>query len=684
MITLERIYIYFLLLLLAAMPRVGNAQQAQPATKKVPVSVVSDKLDYDRTNDVYVAEGHVKIEQEGIRLEADKVVLNNKTGEATAEGNVYLQDKGEVVRAEKLRTNLTTREGTVTKGDVFMKKDNFHVKGDLIERRSETVYHIENARFTSCNEDEWLIKADEMNVDMDRYATGSGVSFNVAGVPVMYTPYFLFPVRRQTGFLLPQPGRSSKDGLFVDNAFFWAISDYKDLTISSDYRTRTGHGTGLEYRYENSRESSGQVYYKYWDMFHTSGSRWDFRFQHQEEFAEDLSARADINLVSDDLYFYDLDKKLENRSRPYLDSNAFYVERWNTASLYLMGQYSIDLTKSNAKTVQKLPELRYTIYDESLAGPLHLSFEGSAANFTKQTEDGARRVDFNPQLSAAFGSNGLSLTPRAGIRATFYDRSANTVEPAERKYAYAGADINARISRVFGSDSESGIGRMRHSIEPTLSYNYIPHIEQGSIPQFDSLDSVSAQNQTSFSLINRVTAHYKESKEAKNYTSFDLMVLKLSQTYDLNVRRDELRSGTTTTVRPRSDVIGEIYLRTPKLFTLSASGNYNTYQHVLSSHSESVALNATEATLAVSHQFLRDPETEYLIASTSFKLGSRWNLGTQWWRDMQTKKTTQSEYKVQYNSQCWGIGVTYTTKPGETQYTFMLDLKGLGSRGSGK
>jgi LPS-assembly protein len=365
-----RIVLLLLAGLAAGMPR---HVLAEGLPKKIPVTVTADKLDYDRATDVYLAVGHVKIEQEGVRLEAEKVVLNNKTGEALAEGKVYLQDKGDVVHADKLTINLSTREGVITKGEMFMKKDNYHLRGDVIERRSETVYHVERGVFTTCDEDDWFIKAEEMNIDMDRYATGNHVSLRMAGLPVFYTPYFLFPVRRQSGFLIPELGYSSSDGFFLDNSFFWAISDYKDMTLYSDYRTRVGHGTGLEYRYMNSSESLGQVYAKVWDMYHTGVSRWDFQFQHQEEFAEDLSARADINLVSDDLYYYNLEKKLETKSKPYIDSNAFYVERWNTASLYLLGQYSTDLTRTNENTVQKLPELRYTIYEETVAGPVHLN-----------------------------------------------------------------------------------------------------------------------------------------------------------------------------------------------------------------------------------------------------------------------------------------------------------------------
>jgi len=649
--------------------------------KKIPVSVTADRLDYDRTTDVYIAEGHVKIEQEGVKLQADKVVLNNMTGEAVAEGNVYLQDKDNVVRAEKLTTNLNTSQGVIIKGNLFMKKDNYHLKGDVIERRSETVYRVEHGEFTTCDDDDWYIKADEMNIDTERYATGNHVSFKVGGLPVIYTPYILFPVRRQTGFLLPTGGLSSKDGFFMENAFFWAISDYKDMTIYSDYRARTGYGTGIEYRYVNSRESSGEAYYKYWDMYHTDVARWNFRFQHKEEFAEDLSARADINLVSDPHYYYDLEKDLETRSKPYIDSNAFYVERWNTAALYLLGQYSTDLTKSNENTIQKIPELRYTVFQENLGIPLHLNFDGSATNFYQDVGGSTRRVDFNPELTTSFGHSGFSIAPRAGFRATFYDRSANSAEPTERQYTYAGVDLNARISRVYGADGDIGIGRVRHSIEPTISYTYIPYVDQQNIPQFDSVDSIAAQNMTTVSIINRLTAHYKETKDSPNFQTFDVMVFRLSQSYDLNAARDN-----PTTGQVRSDILGELYVRTPKAFTLSATGSYNSYTDRMSSHSVGATLNKDKYSVNLSEQYLRatetTPTTRFVIGGGTLKLG-RWDMSTQLWRDIENNKTTQEDYGVIYTSQCWMFTLTYSIRPGETRLTVMFDLKGFSNKGYG-
>lgn len=653
--------------------------------KKIPVTVNADKLDYDRVNDIYVAEGHVRVEQEGLRVEADKVVLNNRTGEAVAEGKVYIQDKGDIIRADKIQFNINTKAGFIYNGDLFMSKDNFHLKGEKIERKSESVYHVENGTFTTCDQGEWYLKAKTIDVDMDRYATANGVSFNMADLPVFYSPYLLFPVRRQTGLLIPEVGYNSSEGFLMKNSFFWAISDYQDMTFYSDYRARLGLGTGAEYRYVNSRDSSGKVYYNYFDTFGqyrvpgTPEGRWEFNFQHHEEIAEDLSIRADVNLVSDFNYYRDLEKRLELRSRPYLDSNIFYVERWETASLNLLGQYSTDLTQTNEKTIQKLPELRYTIFEERIAGPVHLNFDGSAVNFTRQEGDGMRRADFNPQLSAAFGGNGLGFTPRVGARATFYDRSgtnAEIAEPTERKFYFAGADMNARISRVYGSDGETGIGRIRHSIEPTISYLFIPHIDQTGIPQFDVVDTVTAQNLVAVSLINRLTAHYKDATGSR---SFDMVVFKLSESYDFDKARS---ADITLAAQPRSALHGDLYVKTPKLLTFSASADYNTYDHAFISSSESVSVDTGTVKFNITHQYLHEtttnPTTEFLIGGIGFKAG-RWDVNAQIWRDMVLKETTQQEYRLHYASQCWGLGIVYINKPGETQYMALLDLKGLGA-----
>jgi LPS-assembly protein len=685
MIRLVSLFFFVLLPALYGTP----APAAEEPAGKTPVTVKADKLDYDRTNDIYVAEGHVKVEQNDTRIEADRLTLNNRTGEATAEGNVYLHEKGDTVRAQKLQVNINTKSGFIYKGDLFMSKENLHFTGEKIERLSETEYRIEKGTFTTCDEGEWYLKADEISLDLDRYATGRGVSFNMVGLPVFYTPYLLFPVRRQTGLLIPEVGFSSSEGFLMKNFFFWAISDFQDMTFYSDYRARHGHGSAVEYRYVNSRDSSGIFFYNYFNTFDRyygdrygeraltdslpPDARWLLSYQHHEEIAEDLSVRADINLVSDDAYFRDLEKSLELRSRPYLDSNLFYVERWNTASLYLLGQYAIDLTKrGNETTIQKMPELRYTIFEEKIAGPLHVNLEGSATNFTRQSGNNVMRADFNPRLSAVFGNAGVTFTPRLGARATYYDRSTSSSEPVERKYYYAGADLNARLSRIYGRDGEAGFGRIRHSIEPGISYSYLPRFEQTNIPQLDAIDTILSQNIVAVSIINRLTAHYKDQS---GFKTFDMVVFRLSEFYDLNKARSD---DPAVSARASSEIRSELFIKTPKLLTLSATENYDTHEDRFSSSSESISVNADRVRFNISRQYLRVPETKYIIGGAGTKVGL-WDVDFQFWRDIVLRTTTQQEYKAHYASQCWGLGLMYVKKPGETQYLLTLELKGLGA-----
>jgi lipopolysaccharide assembly outer membrane protein LptD (OstA) len=108
-------FIVFFLLFTGILTGLSRHACAAEAAKKTPVTVNADKLDYDRTNDIYTAVGNVRIEQEGMLLQADRIVLNNKTGEAVADGRVFLNQKGDVISADHITANINTGAAKVTK-----------------------------------------------------------------------------------------------------------------------------------------------------------------------------------------------------------------------------------------------------------------------------------------------------------------------------------------------------------------------------------------------------------------------------------------------------------------------------------------------------------------------------------------------------------------------------------------
>jgi hypothetical protein len=125
-------------------------------------------------------------------------------------------------------------------------------------------------------------------------------------------------------------------------------------------------------------------------------------------------------------------------------------------------------------------------------------------------------------------------------------------------------------------------------------------------------------------------------------------------------------------------VKGELYVKTPKLLTVSATGNYNTYIDRLTATSESVSVKTDPLQIDLTHQYLRDPRTRFWIGGLGTKI-AKWELNGQLWWNAETREATQQTYKAHYGSQCWGVGFTYITKPGEREYLFVFDLKGLGA-----
>jgi hypothetical protein len=195
-------------------------------------------------------------------------------------------------------------------------------------------------------------------------------------------------------------------------------------------------------------------------------------------------------------------------------------------------------------------------------------------------------------------------------------------------------------------------------------------VDTADIPQYDSHDIATQRNLVTFSLINRLTAHYRDAAGSR---TFEMMLLRLAQSYDI-LEAQTVKTG----ARPRSELFGEIAVKTPRLLTLSASGKYNTYLDSLSESSESIAFRTKEVQFDVTHRYLRDPKTQFLIGGVGLTLGG-WNLHAGVWHDLEKNETTQEEYRAYRQSQCWGLGISYIQRPGDTQYLLTLELKGLGT-----
>ena len=252
------------------------------------VDILADDIDTWLENNVrvIVAIGNVRIKKAGETLNADNVILyfdqeKSDKGkspkqvykEVYAEGNVTLTREGDLIIAEKIFQNIKEDKGlfvnstieSVLKPPAVRIQTPAFVSGDEI-KNTKGNYEINNGNFSLCGYGHphykfkyskvRIIKAGENSI-----LTARNNVFKIGKVPVMYTPYLNFNLKRSPKRLEEwDTGTTTRFGRFLKTdwdlygfGFGEKLSKWSDVTVSLDYMELKGlrAGTNIKYRKEN-------------------------------------------------------------------------------------------------------------------------------------------------------------------------------------------------------------------------------------------------------------------------------------------------------------------------------------------------------------------------------------------------------------------------------------------------
>src|SRR3989304_8753826 len=126
-----------------------------------------------------------------------------------------------------VQLNLKKDTGMLYEAEVLHKKENYHISGKEIEKRGKKYYFAPEATFTTCDPPApaWCFRGDDIALFVDEKLKAKDVSFNIKGVPVLYSPYISVPFHseRKTGFLMPVFDNSESRGFRVGIPFYWVL-----------------------------------------------------------------------------------------------------------------------------------------------------------------------------------------------------------------------------------------------------------------------------------------------------------------------------------------------------------------------------------------------------------------------------------------------------------------------------
>ena len=163
---------------------------AASAPSDKEVTLRADKLSVDVPSDSYRAQGSVQITQGGVSLLADSVIYRRLSGDAVAEGGVLLERGGDTLKGDRLSLNMISQQGELQNGELFIKKSNFKVRAERLQKTGAADYRMDRGTFTTCDGEKpsWRFEARKIEVTLEEFATARDAVFYAGDVPVFYTP----------------------------------------------------------------------------------------------------------------------------------------------------------------------------------------------------------------------------------------------------------------------------------------------------------------------------------------------------------------------------------------------------------------------------------------------------------------------------------------------------------------
>jgi LPS-assembly protein len=519
--------------------------------------------------------GTVDLRMGDVRLQADKADVYEEPQpdgsvkrRLVAEGNVVFIRGGERLSADRVEMDETGR-GFFENAVGYVEPGVF-IEGRRIERLDDKTYRVEDGKFTSCSQPNprWGFTARTARIEVDDKLVAKNALFEVKGVPILYTPYLYYPIRRDhrsTGFLFPHFGYSSTRGFEVGTAFFWAMSRSVDQTFYADSYSRVGHGFGHELRYAEQSPSRGSFRTYVFQVSpqdlvvdpatgeyvggRPASTEWDINWNALQVLPGHVRATVNVRKFSDILF--------NQRYQDAFNIASSRTERWSGSlekdlKLAVLSAYA-DTTNTYFGTDYqrvngRLPGLSLRRFPRQIGlGGIVFGLDATAnrIQYGDQTKvDNWSRYDVAPTLSRPFAVSFLEINPSAGYRYTHYGSSYGVTEdgtnavvgpPLDRSFFETQVEMRGpTFSRVFDTPGFGYSDRFKHTIGPEVSWMYRTRVDDySSIPKFDGNDYFLGTNQIAYSLVQRFYA--KRRGPTGKALPYEFFSWRLMQTYYVQI-----------------------------------------------------------------------------------------------------------------------------------------------------
>ncbi len=636
-----------------------------------------------------------KIKYQEISLNADYVEIDfvknavYASGEKDSTGKIIgtpeFNDGTQNFKSKTINYNYTTKRGFIN--TVFTKQDEGYLHGTVVKKMENNVTYIKSGSYTTCDLEEnphFAFKFNKGKVIPGKRVITGPAYMDIANVatPLMI-PFGFFPskVGRRSGIIIPTYGESADRGFYFENfGYYWAASQYMDLTVLADIYTRGSWAIKPTLRYNKRYHYSGSFNFSY--AVNVLGAADSPDYQSRKDFqirwthAQDGKARphssfsANVNIVSNSFNKYNLSSSAQSYLSNTFQSSVNY-------STNFAGKYYLNLNFNHSQnTLNKtinitLPQVAFSVnqfypfrrqnpvgkmrWYEQISMKYNMDAENryntSDTNFMKgnwadSMQNGMRHTY---PISATFRilkyinwSNAINFTDRMYLKTirkyyqadTIVD-AGDTILPGYKTRNLPGfanaldfslsTSMNARIYGMYQFRGKGLFRAVRHMVTPAVSFYYTPNWGAPGIGYYRSID-----NDTNYTNPGKYSIFEKSVYGSPPGQKSGAVSFSISNNLELKVRN---RKDTITGVR-KIALIDDLSIRC-------------TYDVARDSVNWSPITISGRSTI---------------IKGLTIQYGSTWNLYT---RDSLGRSTNTTEWEanhrlIRLDNTTWDLGLSYS------------------------
>ena len=515
-----------------------------------PVEITADgNTRFDQG--VAIAEDNVQIHYGKYSIFCDYAEYNPDTRDVLLVGNIRVYTPDQVLSGQRALFNLESKqmralEFSGSQYPMFFRAFNFRAV-------SPKEFRIRDASMTThdSSQPDFHVRPRSMRFYPDSRVILTNSTLYVGQTPIFWFPY-LYANLDSSGFEF-LPGYDSRWGAYLLLGYGFPIVPGVNGKVRFEERTEFGPSAGLDLdmKYGPSNRNFGKLRSDY--VFETkdvtsvqapgepaetkTSNRYRVAFQQRLFLADDIYGTADINVLSDVDFLEDFYRR-EFATDPQPD-NSLSLTKWDEVyTLTLLGRWQVNDFQD---VTERKPEFVFDFKQQPFFGlPVQYDGETGVASLrrafsnnpsfgeTEFPDYSATRFDTFHQWSLPSKLLGwLNVTPKVGIRGTYYSQSGSFVAPSTgntaidpitgevttldqtdnnnplnnpsptletkggvfRPIANYGLTVSTKFSRAFEQLQSRwlGLDGVRHVVEPYVNYSGVYNMGESpdNIYQFD-------------------------------------------------------------------------------------------------------------------------------------------------------------------------------------------------------